>query len=333
MRWVSGSCETRRSRLGKEKRERISFWSKGDGNAPDREQGERKRERDARERAEKRRTHLDDVTPSNLLCVPLNPLSVLPLVRRISLPTQQPMPDLVVLVNGSDVEPLEVPSQQHSHLSDILLLHVPPSWSRSFGGDGVLLDASSHRLGTREDGESDGDKLGRVEVSVVVPVREERRRGDREEERENGRKRAGVRVQLERRRSWKEGRRGGKDEPTRRKGSWEHDSNGVNCLPDTDEVALTGDLLDEYWSEPLGPQLLVDTEEVDLGALDEAGERKQEKKGRVSCPSTDKRKSIEDHLEQSLRERRSLDNSLERIEEERTKREGEIELTSSSLAG
>lgn len=50
--------------------------------------------------------------------------------------------------------------------------------------------------------------------------------------------------------------------------SWEHNTSSVKSLVNALEVAATSDLLDEDWCEALGAELLVDTEEVDLGGFE-----------------------------------------------------------------
>jgi hypothetical protein len=50
-------------------------------------------------------------------------------------------------------------------------------------------------------------------------------------------------------------------------GGREDDTGSVDRLPDVDKVDTTGHLLDQNRGETLGAQLLVDTEEVDLGGV------------------------------------------------------------------
>ena len=49
------------------------------------------------------------------------------------------------------------------------------------------------------------------------------------------------------------------------KGSWEESTACVVCLIDVLEIDSSCDLRDEFWSKSLFSQLLVNTEEVDLG--------------------------------------------------------------------
>jgi hypothetical protein len=200
-------------------------------------------------------THLDDVTPSDLLRVAFDSFSVLPLFRRVSRSAEQPVTDLLVVVDGGDLEPFEVPPQQHTNLDDIFLLHVSPPWRRGLGGHGVLLDAASHGLGTGKVGEADRDELGRVKVSVKVA---EEGRDTREIET------ASVLIRP------KKVERESAYSPTRCERRGEDHADRVNRLPDPDEVALPSNLLDENGSQSLGPQLLVNAEKVDLRALNEA---------------------------------------------------------------
>lgn len=46
------------------------------------------------------------------------------------------------------------------------------------------------------------------------------------------------------------------------------DTSSVKTLPDTVEVAASGNFLDKHWCETLASKLLVDGQEVDLGTSD-----------------------------------------------------------------
>lgn len=53
----------------------------------------------------------------------------------------------------------------------------------------------------------------------------------------------------------------------------EDDTGSVDCLEDAVDVAASSDLLNEDGREPLGTELFVNDEEIDLGRIEEAAER------------------------------------------------------------
>ena len=55
---------------------------------------------------------------------------------------------------------------------------------------------------------------------------------------------------------------------TRADGLRQHDARSVYSLKNIQRVTPTCDLLDEDWCKPFRTKLLVDAEEIDLGALD-----------------------------------------------------------------